>query len=367
MNVSIPFLRIAFIFLSLLVGSAIGVSLAQPGSLSAYIFLGVTSAAIFSGLLIFFEQLISQRSSLRNLNILCLGLFFGVLLAIAIQTVLGLIFVVSALSLPYGSTAIFTSIIYLTCCYLGVIFTAKASQELYASIPFIRFKPSASSKRDILFDSSVLQDPRLIDLAASGLLDNQAVLPRYIVVELQNNSENAEDEGCRTKARRSLEVISKLETLPDIHLRYTDADFPEIKDPIARLTRLARHLDSNILTADISRVQQATIEGVRIINIHSLSNALKPLTQTGEFMTIKIQRYGKEARQGVGYLDDGTMVVVNGGATFIGETIRTQVLSVKHTSSGRMIFCNAADEEGNFENLGHSFTESVDSAKHFYS
>jgi uncharacterized protein YacL len=85
------------------------------------------------------------------------------------------------------------------------------------------------------------------------------------------------------------------------------------------------------------------LEGIKIINIHMLSNALKPLTQSGEFLSIKIQRYGKEPRQGVGYLEDGTMVVVNGGAEYIGETIKCQVLSVKHTSSGRMIFCNAPD------------------------
>lgn len=113
---------------------------------------------------------------------------------------------------------------------------------------------------------------------------------------------------------------------------------------MAKLIRLARLQDANIMTADINRVQQAMIDGIRIINLHLLANALKPITQTGEFLHIKIQRYGKEPRQGVGYLEDGTMVVVNGGAEFIGETIKTQVLSVKHTSSGRMIFCNAMDE-----------------------
>jgi uncharacterized protein YacL len=100
-----------------------------------------------------------------------------------------------------------------------------------------------------------------------------------------------------------------------------------------------------LITADISRIQMASIEGIRVINIHTLSNALKPLMQAGEFIKIKVQRYGKEPRQGVGYLEDGTMVVVNGGGNYIGETIDAKVLSVKHTTSGRMIFCNAIDEE----------------------
>ena len=89
----------------------------------------------------------------------------------------------------------------------------------------------------------------------------------------------------------------------------------------------------------------ASIEGIKVVNLHTLSNALKPLMQAGEFIKIKIQRYGKEHRQGVGYLEDGTMVVVNGGGKYIGETIDAQVLSVKHTSSGRMVFCNSCDEE----------------------
>jgi uncharacterized protein YacL len=104
-------------------------------------------------------------------------------------------------------------------------------------------------------------------------------------------------------------------------------------------------LGANLFTADLNRVQQAQYDGLRVINIHSLSNALKPLTQNGELISIKIQRYGKEPLQGVGYLDDGTMVVVNGASKDLDKTIRAQVLSVKHTSSGRMVFCNAVDEE----------------------
>lgn len=362
-----PFIRISFVILSIFIGASISISIADAEHLFAYLFIGSLSGLIFSGVLVFFESMINSHCSLKNFNILTLGLFFGILLASAIHILVNSILQNSIFNLTTQTSLFFITGLYLICCYLGIIFTVKTSQEIYASIPFIRFKPIASSKRDILLDNSVLQDPRIIDLASLGLLDNHTVLPRFIVVELQNNSENAEDENFRAKARRSLEVISKLEALPDLQLRYTDADFPEIKDPIARLTRLARYLDSNILTADISRVQQATVEGVRIINIHSLSNALKPLTQTGEFMSIKIQRYGKEPRQGVGYLDDGTMVVVNGGATYIGETIRTQVLSVKHTSSGRMIFCNTTDEDLNYESIAQNYNEGMETPKHFYS
>jgi uncharacterized protein YacL len=170
-------------------------------------------------------------------------------------------------------------------------------------------------------------------------------LARFLIKELYSQAENP-DEMVRARARRSLEVIKKLENMPDLALRYNDTDFPEVRDVNSKLIRLARLVDANLLTADISRVQISTMEGVRVINVHSLSNSLKPLTQAGEFIKVKVQRFGKEPRQGVGYLEDGTMVVVNGGGDHIGATINARVLSVKHTASGRMIFCNAFDEEG---------------------
>ena len=191
--------------------------------------------------------------------------------------------------------------------------------------------------------ASVLSDARIIDVCSTGIVDQHLVIPRFIIKELYAQTETGDD-TTKSKARRCLEVIKKMEQLGTLGLRFNDTDFPEVKDTTSKFIRLARLIDANILTADISRVQMASIEGVQIINLHSLSNALKPLMETGEMIKIKVQRYGKEPRQGVGYLDDGTMVVINGGGNFIGDVIDAQVLSVKHTSSGRMIFCNALEE-----------------------
>ncbi len=151
-----------------------------------------------------------------------------------------------------------------------------------------------------------------------------------------------------------MDLIKKLEDVEHLYIKFSDTDFPEVKDPQGKLIRLARLVDANIFSADISKIQMSSIEGIKVINLHSLSNALKPLMQTGEYVKIKIQRYGKEPKQGIGYLEDGTMVVVNGGGKYLGETIDAQVLSVKHTSSGRMVFCNACDEP----NLPHDFEDS---------
>jgi len=336
MQFSLSFIRGAFILLCTLGGSLGMVPLsleyfswAQP-LVGAGIGLGI-------GLSLLLIERILQKLSLKNLNTLIIGLFVGYFFSQAVLLVIS-----AVIPVTYHIPFLFVGIV-LACTYVGMVVTAKAANEFNINIPFLRFKPEKNSKKDILADASALADARIIDLASSGILDHHLVIPRHIVKELHAQAES-DDDPEKNRARRCLEVLRKLEAIPSLGLRYTDTSFPEIKDPMTRLIRIARFQEANILTADINRVQQAVIEGVQIINIHALSNALKPLMQAGESMTIKIQRYGKEPRQGVGYLEDGTMVVVNDGAKYFGKNIKTQVLSVKHTSSGRMIFCNASEE-----------------------
>jgi uncharacterized protein YacL len=305
---------------------------------------------LFGGVLIGFD-LLFKRFNLRSFNVAVLGLFFGYLMGQALVLVFNAILGISAASIHLSSQSleIVQILLFLFGIYIGTLMTLRSSDEIYVSIPFVKFTAMSNKKKDLLLDASVLSDARIIDLAASGLLDCQMILSRSIVKDLFVQSE-ASDEQIRMKAKRSLDIIKKFEAMPELELRYNDTDFPEVKDPLSKMIRLARLIDANILTADLSQIQIPAIEGLRFINLHDLSKALKPLMQTGEHIKIKIQRYGKEPRQGVGYLEDGTMVVVNGGGEFIGEMIDAQVLSVKHTSSGRMIFCNALAEKGYIHN-----------------
>ena len=341
MNLSTVFLRLVFTCLSIFFFIALSASIFPFASSTIYPIIGIALGAIFS-LVVFSAEFFFRQLSLKSLNTITLGLFFGYLLGQATILVLsGLLDFAAALD---PSLAAFCKgIIFLTATYFGLTVTIRASEEIYVSIPFIKFKPSIQKKQDVLLDHSILTDSRLIDLAASGLLDNHIVIPRFILKEIYELVESSQ-EVHKNRSRRALEVIKKLESLPTLEIRYIDTDFPEIQDSHSKIIRLARMLDASILTADMSQIDQSSAEGVKIINIHSLAKGLKPLTHTGEFINIKVQRYGKEPRQGVGYLDDGTMVVINGGAEYIGEIIKAQVLSVKHTSSGRMIFCNAMEE-----------------------
>lgn len=347
MNLALVFTRILFVILSIffmivyMVSGVEGYTVENLGK-------GVLAGVILGGVLIGFD-LLFRRFNLRAFNTAIIGLFIGYLMGQALVLVLDAILIISSASvhLPTEALEIIKISLFLFGVYLGTLMTLRSADELYVNIPFVKFTPTTHKKKDLLLDGSILSDARIIDMASSGIVDKHLVIPRFLIKELYAQAELS-DEMTRTKAKRALEVAKKLEALPDLELRYNDTDFPDVKDPMSKMIRLGRLIDANILTADISRVQIATIEGVRIINIHALSNALKPLMQAGEQIRIKIQRYGKEPRQGIGYLDDGTMVVVNGGGQFIGETIDAQVLSVKHTSSGRMIFCNTADAEGRY-------------------
>lgn len=347
MNPALLFTRIFFVILSVFFLTLYMV-FSPEGTVERNAPLGVVMGLALGAALIGFD-LLFKRFNLRSFNIAIIGLFIGYLMGQALVLVLDAILDISidSFHLNQKLAEVIEISLFLFGLYLGTLMTLRASDELYVSIPFIKFTPIAHKKKDLLLDGSLLSDSRILDFASSGLLNNHLIIPQFLIKELHATSEVG-DEMSRLKAKRALEVVRKLEGLPDLALRYNDNDFPEVKDTSGKTVRLARLLDANILTAEMNRLQSSSLEGIKVISIHTLSSALKPTMQAGENIKIKIQRYGKEPRQGVGYLDDGTMVVVNGGGDYIGEVIEAQVLSVKHTSSGRMIFCNALDEAGHY-------------------
>lgn len=332
MTISKPLIRGAYLLLSLTI--SLSYALAHDTSVLAVAIGGLTAIG-FTCFLYGLEKLF-LGFNLRSLNVLILGLLFGYLLGNVILLTLQTI-------VPIQISSLFEAALFLSTTYFAVIFVASQSEMWHLSIPFIELK-AINKRKDILLDVSLLSDPRLVDLANSGLLDQQLLVPRFALKDLQFQADQG-DEATKNRIRKSFEVLKKLETIPELQLRYIEKDIPDCKEPFTQLIHLAQFLNANILSADVNKIQQAEHESIRFININFLSHALKPVASAGAQMSIKIQRYGKEPRQGVGYLEDGTMVVVNGGAAYIGETIKALVLSVKHTTTGRMIFCNAPDEE----------------------
>lgn len=243
--------------------------------------------------------------------------------------------------------ALSESLFCLICSSWGAIAVLTKGESAIASFPFLNFSSEASSQNKLLLDSSALQDPRIYDIASTGIFDKRLAIPQFVAVEI--NAISAQEDPTKPKLRRSGEIIRSLEELPHLQLELIEDDQSSNKDPLQRLLNLAQKLKADVLTSERYRLQPATSENVRIFNLHTLASAFKPLTQSGEIITIKVQRYGKEIKQGVGYLEDNTMVVINGGGEYLGKTIRAQVLSVKHTLSGRMIFCNALSDDADIE------------------
>lgn len=342
MKTSLGLLRVFFVILTLFFMTAYMIPLPM-GPAWQKIFIAVGVSLILNSFLLSIETLF-KKYSLKAFNSLILGLFVGYLFGLALTNIFKAVTEMTMMNvtLQPQTLHIFNASFFLIGIYLGTILTVHFADEILISIPFIKFSRSQFHKKDFLLDATALSDPRIIDLATTGILDHNLVVPRFLIKELYTQAEMGE-ENTRVKAKRCIETLKKLEAMPNLGLRYDETVFNEEKDSFAQLLRLARLTDSNILSGDLSQAQIPVIEGIHIINLHALSNALKPLMQAGESMKIKIQRFGKEPNQGVGYLEDGTMVVVNGGGDYIGDAIDVQVLSVKHTSSGRMIFCNTME------------------------
>lgn len=302
--------------------------------------LGILSGSLLTAILISID-LLSKRFNLKAFNIALLGIFVGYLMGLGfLLTLEGILGVSTSLEkfIPLRF------LVFLFSTYLGMILTARAAQEIHLNIPFMQLQPLFPKQKRMLIDSGLLQDARIIDLAMTGILDSQLLITRFTVKELSMQAESSE-ESLKAKARKSLETLKKLESLPHLDLKYIDNDIPTVKDSFSKLLKVARFLETSILSSDASRLQQSPIEGVRIIDLNTIYYALKPGTQRGETIKIKVLRHGREPKQGIGYLEDGTMVVVNGGADFLDKTITAHVISDIQTSSGKMIFCNATVEE----------------------
>jgi uncharacterized protein YacL len=190
----------------------------------------------------------------------------------------------------------------------------------------------------IIVDTSVIIDGRIVDICKTGFIDGTLIVPRFVLKELQNIADSA-DVLRRMRGRRGLDIVKVLqEPESKVRLRVTEDDPAHIDEVDGKLVQLGRDYGAKVMTNDLNLNKVAQIEGVPVLNINDLANALKPAVLPDENMEVKIVKEGKEAYQGVGYLDDGTMVVVDGGKNYVGKDVSVIVTSVLQTSAGRMIF-----------------------------
>jgi uncharacterized protein YacL len=196
----------------------------------------------------------------------------------------------------------------------------------------------------VIVDTSVLIDGRIVDVAAAGFIPGRLLIPGFVLEELQRVADSA-DPFRRQKGRRGLGVVDALQKSEDVVCELVDLDFPGTPEVDARLVKLARARGASLMTQDYNLNRLAQIEGVRVLNLNDLANAVKPIVGAGESMAITIVKEGKEPHQGVGYFEDGTMVVVENGRSHVDETVTVTVTTVLQTTAGRMIFASLNPDE----------------------
>ena len=236
-----------------------------------------------------------------------------------------------------AKVAFLHSFILLVFPYLGLILGGRKGEWLEPARLMALFRASGPQRHYKILDTSVIIDGRVADLCDTGFIDGTLVIPQFVLKELQLVADSA-DSMKRNRGRRGLDILQRIQKMTGIEVVISDVDFPEVREVDLKLIELARSLGGKIVTNDFNLNKVAQLRGVGVLNINELANALKPVVLPGELMRVFVLKEGKEYNQGVAYLDDGTMVVVDNARKMIGKTIDIVVTSVLQTTAGKMIF-----------------------------
>ncbi len=226
------------------------------------------------------------------------------------------------------------------CCYISISTLLQTKDEFRFIIPYVEFSKQVKGARPLVLDTSVIIDGRIADICETGILDSKLIVPRFVLQELQAVADSS-DKIKRNRGRRGLDVLKKMQGNPKVELQMHEANLTELRDVHKvdeRLVVLAKVLGGRVVTNDFNLNKVAQLQGVDVVNLNELANSLKLVALPGEHLTVRIVKQGDQMGQGVGYLDDGTMVVVEQGRSAIGQEVNITVTSVLQTPAGRMIF-----------------------------
>ena len=235
------------------------------------------------------------------------------------------------------------TLILLVLPYLGIVMGARRGEFLQPQNLMGLFRDAGPRKRYRVLDTSVVIDGRIADICETGFMDGTLVVPQFVLKELQLVADSS-DSMKRNRGRRGLDILQKIQKMSGVDVMISDVDFPDVREVDLKLIELARTLQGKIVTNDFNLNKVAHLRGVEVLNINELANSLKPVVLPGEVMRVFILKEGKEYNQGVAYLDDGTMVVVDNARKMIGKTIDVVVTSVLQTTAGKMIFGRFIDQ-----------------------
>ena len=277
------------------------------------------------------------------------GVLFGLVVGLAVAFVLGyvaewlvdegVLYQVKSELIKAELVGFLRMLIRITCCYLCISFILQTKDDFRFIIPYVEFAKQSRGSKPMVLDTSVLIDGRIMDIASTGILDVKLLVPKFVLDELQRIADSS-DRLKRNRGRRGLDILAKLQTNRKTQVMiYESAAHEESKDTVdQKLVALAGELDARVLTNDVNLLKVAQLRGVDVININDLAGAMRPVVLPGERLKVLLQKAGEQPGQAVGYLEDGTMVVVEQARQMIGEELEFAVTSVVQTSAGRMVF-----------------------------
>jgi uncharacterized protein YacL len=305
------------------------------GIKAEYDYIGLISGFGISLLIILIEislRKVSGRILIGGL----LGLTGGVLISSIINSSLSFI-------VPNEQRFFVQFLLSILLGYLGVILGIKRAEGFHISDIVRTLKGGSPDENIKILDTSVIIDGRISDICETGFLEGTFILPQFILQELQYIADSS-DPLKRARGRRGLDILHKIQKMADLNVKIIEEDFPKIKDVDSKLVALAKVLNAKIITNDFNLNKVAELQGVAVLNINELANAVKPVVLPGETMKVFVLKEGKEVGQGVAYLDDGTMVVVENARRYIGKNVEVAVTSVLQTTAGRMIFTRLKED-----------------------
>jgi uncharacterized protein YacL len=301
-------------------------------------FLVFVGVLLLGGLVIATDAL-AKHKQITSISAIYFGLLTGFLLGtllwMAVEPLLTMYF--SLRSEEENLARLFITII---CCYICVSTLFQTKDEFRFIIPYVEFSKQLKGSRPLVLDTSVIIDGRIADICDTGIIDTKLIVPRFVLQELQGIADSS-DKIKRNRGRRGLDVLKRMQTNKKVELQVHETNFAELRDVHKvdeRLVVVAKVLGARVVTNDFNLNKIAQLQGVEVINLNEMANALKLVALPGEALPVRIVKQGDQIGQGVGYLDDGTMVVVEQGRSAIGQEVSITVTSVLQTPAGRMIF-----------------------------
>jgi uncharacterized protein YacL len=306
-----------------------------------------TGIAAFCLILAFGAAVIFSDMRIRNKQITTISaIYFGLLVGLVLGTLFSLalepLFPPLLPEAPPGYSFVQPLRLFITsvCCYVSVSFLLQTKDDFRFIIPYVEFSKQMKGGRPLVLDTSVIIDGRIADICDTRIIDTKMIVPQFVLRELQHIADSA-DKLKRNRGRRGLDMLKRMQTNPKVELQVHEANLAELREiqkVDERLVIFAKAMGARVVTNDYNLNKIAQLQGVEVINLNEIANALKSVALPGEVLVVRLVKAGDQIGQGVGYLDDGTMVVVEQGRAAIGQEVPITVTSVLQTNAGRMIF-----------------------------